>query len=124
MTAKFILREHGQGRYLIIFQTHSGQVLLTNEVHTDTDSALRGIDSLRHSARHAGNYETRTAENGELYFVVRNARGNVLGLSGMYPDAESLQKGIHLVKGNARGARLEDLTRKPAPARPRPVRLW
>ena len=124
MTSKFILREHGQGRYFIIFQTHSGQVLLTNEGHTDKDSALRSLESMRHSARHADNYETRTAENGEVYFVVKNARGKVLGLSEMYPDVESLQKGIHLVKGNARGARLEDLTKKVLPERPRPVKHW
>lgn len=111
MAAKFVLQQHGKDRYLILFQSHSGQVLLTSEVRYK-DVALRQIDATRVLARNKQNFELRTAEDGCSYFLIRNARGEVLALSDMYPDAETMLQGVHLVRSIARGAKLEDRTTK------------
>ena len=119
MAAKFILRQDGQSRFLVIFQTHSGQVLLTSEVHRHKDIALSQISATRTLAKNTKNYEQHTEAEGSSYFMIKNARGEVLALSNMYPDAASMLQGIKLVKMNARGARLEDLTVPQRPAKPR-----
>jgi uncharacterized protein YegP (UPF0339 family) len=116
LAAKFVLRQDGQDRYLIVFQTHSGQILLTSEVRYK-DIALSKISATRSLAQNQKNYMVHTAETGGSYFTIRNARGEVVALSDMYPDPESMLKGIDLVRRNARGARLEDLTVPP----PRPT---
>jgi uncharacterized protein YegP (UPF0339 family) len=115
MAAKFVIRQDGSDRYLIVLQTHSGQVVLTSEVHKYKDVALSRISAMRSLARNDKNYVLRTEESGACYFMIRNANGEILGLSDMYPDRESLEKAINLVKGIARGARLEDLTVPPTP---------
>jgi uncharacterized protein YegP (UPF0339 family) len=80
----------------------------------DKESALRKIDITRRLAHNSRNYELCTAENGSSYFLVRTAQGETLVYSAPYPDAESLQAAINLVKSNTRGARLEDLSQADA----------
>ena len=117
MAAKFVLREQGMGSYLILFQTHNGQVLLTSEVQKYKDIALRRIHALRQQARHEKNYELRTETVGFAYFVIKDERGEVLGLSDMFTDPESLQSAMNQARGYARVATFEDLTVPP----PRPA---
>jgi uncharacterized protein len=111
MSARYILQQIEKGQFRFNLTTHSGQVLLTSRVYTDKDSALRNISATRQLAHNEKNYELLVAENGQSYFIVRNARGEVLGQSEMYPDPASMRTAINRVKGNTRGARLEDLTK-------------
>ena len=75
MAAKFVLRQDGQSRFLILFQTHSGQVLLTSEVHRHKDIALSRISATRTLAKNTKNYEQHTEAEGSSYFMIKNARG-------------------------------------------------
>lgn len=86
----------------------------------DKESALRKIGITRCLARNSRNYELCKAENGSSYFLVRTAQGETLAYSACYPDAESLQAAINLVKSNTRGARLEDLAQDEASRQERP----
>lgn len=94
---------------------------MTSGLFMDKESALRKINTTRHLARKNKNYELRTAEDGSSYFHVKTAKGEALVYSARYPDVESLQTAINLVKSNNRGARLEDLTQDPAYLQERPV---
>ena len=114
MSARFVLERDPEGGFSFLFITHSGQVLLSSPVYTDKDRALRRISATRHMARNRQNYEIVTGANG-YYFLVRGKHGDVLGRSESFPDFASLEAGINLVRANAKGARLEDLTPLPAP---------
>jgi uncharacterized protein YegP (UPF0339 family) len=111
MTAKFVLHPDGKDRYLILLQTHSGQVLLTSEVQYK-DIALRRISATRSLARNDKIY-LLCSEGGSSYFAIKNAAGEILALSDMYPDEVSLREAINQVKRISHGARLEDLTLPP-----------
>lgn len=110
MSATYVLRKNLQGKFVFTFKTHDGQVLWTSPCYTDRDIALRSVSAARSLGRREANYELRTAENGQAYFVFKNTRNEVLGQSEMYPDAEGVRKGITLARARTRGARLEDLT--------------
>jgi hypothetical protein len=56
--------------------------------------------------------------------VLRNKQGELLGQSGMFPDLESLQKGIVVIRGTGHGARLEDQTPRLPTQAERPIKLW
>jgi uncharacterized protein YegP (UPF0339 family) len=114
MAAKFVLRQDGKDRYLILFQTHSGQVLLTNEARYK-DIALCQINATRTYAKNTRNYELHTSAEGWYYFTIKNKLGETLALSDTYSDPESMRQGINQVKGAIRGSRLEDLTIPPPP---------
>lgn len=114
MSSRYVLHEVCRGQYRFTLTTHTGQVLLTSGLLMDKESALRKIDITRRLARNTKNYELCTAENGSSYFLVRTAQGETLVYSACYPDAESLQAAINLVKSNTRGSRLEDLSQADA----------
>ena len=109
MSARFVLKRAPDGQFSFLFLTHSGQVLLTSPAYTDKERALRRISAARQMARNRHNYEIVTGANGSS-FLVRGKHGDVLGQSESFPDAQSLEAGINLVRANAKGARLEDLT--------------
>jgi uncharacterized protein YegP (UPF0339 family) len=110
MAATYLLKKNADGKFVFTLNTHAGEVLLTSVDYAEKDSALRSISAARRLAHNARNYELLTAENGLLYFVVRNARKEVIVRSDMYPDSECLRNAMDRVKGTTRGARLEDLT--------------
>ncbi len=120
MSSRYVLHEVSRGQYRFTLTSHTGQVLLTSGLHMDKESALRKIGITRCLARNSRNYELCKAENGSSYFLVRTAQGETLAYSACYPDAESLQAAINLVKSNTRGARLEDLAQDEASRQERP----
>ena len=110
MTATYVLRKNPEGTFVFTLNTHSGQVLLTSQVYTDKNVALRMVDTARSIARRQKSYELAEAEDGQAYFVLKNARQQVIGRSEMYPDSQSVLQGILQARANTHGARLEDLT--------------
>lgn len=121
MSSRYVLHEVSRGQYRFTLSTHTGQVLLTSGLLMDRESALRKINITRRLARNSRNYELCTAGDGSSYFLVRTAQGETLVSSACYPDAESLQAAINLVKSNTRGARFEDLSQAEANGQERPV---
>ena len=121
MSSRYVLHEVCRGQYRFTLTTHTGQVLLTSGLLMDKESALHKIDRTRRLAHNSRNYELCMAENGSSYFLVRTAQGETLVYSACYPDVESLQAAINLVKGNTRGARLEDLSQADANSQERAV---
>ena len=109
MSSRYVLKRRGDGKFTFTLQKHSGEVLLTSQVYNDKDSALRAIDTARRLAQREDNYELLRTDIGRIYFVLKNTRGEVIGKSREYIDAESSRQAINQAKANTRGARLEDL---------------
>jgi uncharacterized protein YegP (UPF0339 family) len=109
MAATYVLEQNKDGSFMFTLKAHDGQVLLTSQGYMDKVSALSRINSIRKIAGRDRNFEPRTAENGQPYFVFKNSHNEVIGQSEMYSDSQSVPKGIALVKSNARAARLKDL---------------
>jgi uncharacterized protein YegP (UPF0339 family) len=110
MTATFTLSKIGKSTYVFELKTHSGDVLMTSGLYPDKGIAIRDIDAARRLAHNDRNYEISTVGDGQSYFVVKNAKGEAIVQSEMFPDREAVLEFITQVKGKARGARLEDLT--------------
>jgi uncharacterized protein YegP (UPF0339 family) len=124
MSARDILQQEGQDGYRFTLVTHGGEVLLTSGLYTDKDTALRHISAARNLARRRGNYELLTADDGQVYFVLKNNRRGMLGQGGMFPDVASAEKGINAVRAHTYGARLEDQAPDPKKEQERSVKLW
>jgi uncharacterized protein YegP (UPF0339 family) len=110
MSSSYVLKRRRDGKFMFTLQTHYGKVLLTSHAYKDKDSALRAISVARQLAHREENYELLRTDIGLVYFVLKDARGEVIGQSRKYIDAESSRQGISLAKGKTNGARLEDLT--------------
>lgn len=73
-------------------------------------SALNGIESVRKNAADARRFEQRDAANGQPYFVLKAANGEIIGRSELYVAGQGVEIGVASVQTNAPTARVEDLT--------------
>ncbi len=73
-------------------------------------SAENGISSVKTNAPIDSRYDRKTATNGQFYFNLKAANGEVIGTSEMYTTSTARDNGIESVKQNAPGATVEDLT--------------
>jgi uncharacterized protein len=110
MASNYVLKRRRDGKFTFTLQTHYGKALLTSDAYKDKDSALHAINAARQLAHREENYELLRTEIGLVYFVLKNARGEVIGRSKTYSDADSSRQEIILAKTKTRGARLEDRT--------------
>jgi uncharacterized protein len=112
MTGRFVLKSTGKGKFSFNLQAGNWQNILSSESYTSKSAALNGIKSVRVNAKKDGNFERRTAKNGQPYFVLTANKREVIGKSEMYASTRNMEKGIASVKANATTAGFEDLTIK------------
>jgi uncharacterized protein YegP (UPF0339 family) len=61
MSARYVLKQEDKGQYRFTLITHSGQVLLTSDIYTDKDLAMRHISAARSFVRRGSHYEFLTS---------------------------------------------------------------
>ena len=79
-------------------------------MYNDRAAAENGIASVKANAKLDERFERKQSKNGEPYFVLKAANGQVIGKSEMYASNSSMEKGIASVKKNGPGAATKDLT--------------
>ena len=71
----------------------NGANVLTSEHYTTEAAALNGAFSAVDNGKNIAQYETRTASNGQSYFVLKGANGEIVGTSEMYATKASAERG-------------------------------
>jgi uncharacterized protein YegP (UPF0339 family) len=88
----------------------NGEIILTSERYKAKEGAENGIASVKANAPHAERYDRRASSNGQHYFVLKAANGEVIGTSELYTSAAGMENGIAAVKNDAPTAPIKDLT--------------
>ena len=101
MSAKFVVSKGVDSQYRFNLIAPNGQIILRSEPYGSKTGALNGIQTVRARAQNDGNYERRTASNGEPYFVLKALNGEVIGRSETYTSRFGMESGIAAVKHNA-----------------------
>ena len=110
MAAKFELKAAQGGKFVFNLKATNGQVILSSEIYESKKAAEKGIESVRKNAASEKRFEKREAKNGEQYFVLKAANGEIIGKSEMYKAMRSVDKGIASIQKNAQEARLVDIS--------------
>jgi len=110
MAAKFELKQGSSGQFMFNLKAGNGEVILTSELYKEKGSAEQGIDSVRANATDDSRFEHKTSKNGQPFFVLKAANGEIIGKSEMYSSASAMENGIASVKKNAPSAGLDDKT--------------
>lgn len=87
----------------------NGETILSGEGYKTKQSCQTGIASVKLNAPHDSRYEKKTASNGQFYFVLKAANGEIIGRSEMYTTMAARDNGISAVKRDAPNAPTEDL---------------
>ena len=109
MAGKFEMKTAANGKFLFNLKAGNGEVILTSQMYKSLAGAKRGIASVQKNAADAARFETKTAKNGELYFVLKAKNAQVIGQSETYPSEAVLKKGLASVQKNAVDAKIVEV---------------
>lgn len=108
MAAKFVITKSVGGQFHFSLKAGNGEIILSSQMYTAKASAEGGIASVKTNAVDDSRYERKESRNGEPYFVLKAANGEVLGRSEMYSSKSAMENGIASVKRNAAIATIND----------------
>jgi hypothetical protein len=101
MAGKFVIKAAANGKFVFNLKAGNGEVILTSQMYKSLAGAKRGIASVQRNAADAARFETKTAKNGEVYFVLKARNAQIIGQSETYPSEAVMKKGIASVQKNA-----------------------
>jgi len=96
--------------YFILRATGNNETILKSEMYRTKSGCSNGITSVKNNVPLDNRYDRLTAKNGQYYFNLKAANGEVIGTSELYNTTASRDHGIDLVKAQAPTAGTEDLT--------------
>jgi uncharacterized protein YegP (UPF0339 family) len=108
MAGKFEIKK-GKGGYRFNLKTSNGQIILSSEQYTTKSGAQTGIQSVKENSKRKGQFEERTAKNGQSYFVLKAKNGEIIGRSETYQSPSGRKNGMESVQKNGR-AKVDDKT--------------
>jgi len=109
--AEFEIKQSTDKQYYFRLQaTGNSKTILSSERYTTKNACREGVDSVKNNAPYDSRYDRKQASNGEYYFNLKAANGQVIGTSEMYTTAANRDNGIELVKAQAPLASVTDLT--------------
>jgi uncharacterized protein YegP (UPF0339 family) len=105
-----VQKSSANSQYYYRLKARNGENILNGEGYTTKQSCLNAIASVKTNAPFDNRYERRTASNGQYYFVLKAANGEIIGNSEMYTTSQARENGIDAVKRDAPNAPIEDLS--------------
>lgn len=110
-TAKFYLfKSDKNDEFYFHLKAGNGEIILRSEGYSAKHNCLNGIASVKNNSQEDDQYKRLTAKNGEYYFNLKAANGEVIGSSETYVSTQGRDGGIESVKRNSIIAEITDLT--------------
>ena len=109
MAKHFELRKSSNSQFYWSLHADNDKKILASEMYTTKQAALTGINSVKINSSLDARYDRRVAKNGQPYFVLKAANGEIVGTSEQYSSTEAMEDGIRAVKNVAGAAPTQDL---------------
>jgi uncharacterized protein YegP (UPF0339 family) len=110
MAGYYELKKAKNGEYFFNLLAGNGQGILKSEMYSSKSAALNGIASVQSNCGEAGQFESKTSNNGKAYFVLKAKNHQVIGQSQMYESESGCDNGMESVKTNGVSTQIKDLT--------------
>jgi uncharacterized protein YegP (UPF0339 family) len=75
-------------------QAANGEIVLQSEAYSSKSAALTGVESVRTNGRDAEAYEIVDSDNGQSFFHLVAANGEIIGVSEMYASHASAEAAV------------------------------
>lgn len=106
---KYLVKRSSNNQFYWVFNASNGEPIMKSEMYTTKQGCLSGVASSKTSIADS-NFQKMTSVNAKYYFNQRSTNYQVLGTSEMYNSGQACENGIAVVKREAPGAIIEDLT--------------
>ena len=107
---KFQIFNGTNNQFYYHLKANNGEKILSGEGYTSKAGCQNGIQSVKENSPYESKYRRHIATNGQYYFVLIGANGEVIGQSEMYLSTQGRDTGIETVKRDAKSAPIEYLT--------------
>jgi uncharacterized protein YegP (UPF0339 family) len=94
--------------FSFIFVDVSGKTVLKSENYKTKDSALNGIASVKKNCHNDVRYEPKEAKNGQLFFNLKAANGQIIGTSTMFNTHSDRDNALAQLKSDGPEAKVEE----------------
>ena len=108
MAAQYQMRVAANGQFYFNLTAENNKIVLTSEMYSAKSSAHDGIESVRANGPVEERYERRKSVDGQDYFVLKSANGEMIGQSEMYRSTAALENGLQAVMRVAEAAVVND----------------
>lgn len=105
-----VFRSTSNQEFYYRLKARNGENILSGEGYTTKQSCLNGIRSVKTNSQYDFRYEDKTSVNGQYYFNLKAANGEIIGTSEMYTTSSARDNGKAAVKKVAPGAGIEELS--------------
>jgi uncharacterized protein YegP (UPF0339 family) len=105
---KFVIRKKANGEFHFDFTDKSGKVILSSYGYTRKTTYINGIEAVRRNSMDHTKFNCKKSPNSESYFNLKSSNGKIIGVSQVFEDKVSLDKGMESVKYKAQDALIED----------------
>ncbi len=109
MAKHFEVHKSSNAKFYWSLHADNDQKILASEMYSTKQAALSGINSVKTNSANDARYDRRIAKNGQPYFVLKAANGEVIGTSEQYSSNEAMEGGIRSVKSVGPSAPIQDL---------------
>jgi len=75
-------------------QAANGEIVLQSEAYSSKTAALKGVDSVRTNGGDGASYEVVETENGQAYFHLVAANGEIIGVSEIYSSKSNADAAV------------------------------
>lgn len=97
-SAYFETFEGNDGQFYFHLMAANGENVLRSEGYSTLAKAEAGAQSVLANGHDKRNFELRAAQNGDVYFVVKAANGEVIGTSELYASKSNAERGATTVR--------------------------
>ncbi len=108
---KFQIYRGDNDRYYFRLMALNGKIILSSEGYVGKAGCENGIASVKENTLIDARYRRKTSADGQHYFNLVAANGEVIGTSETYDTTLGMEAGIATVKRTALLVQVEDATR-------------
>lgn len=95
------------GKYYFNLMAGNGENVLRSQGYTTLRSAQNGVESVLANGNDKRRFDVLVAQNGEHYFNLKAANGEIIGTSELYVSKSNAERGARTVRALVRLARAE-----------------
>lgn len=109
---KFVINKNTSGEFQFDFIDKKNKVILSSGGYTRKLMCIKGIESVKKNSQDSVKFFRKTTLTSETYFNLKAFNGKIIGVSKMFKDRFSRDKGIECLKKKAPNAIIEDRSKQ------------
>ena len=109
MSGYYEIKNTTSGKPMFNLKAGNHEIILTSQSYESKEAAMNGIASVRKNGPLEASFEKKVAVDGQTFFVLKAANGQVIGKSELYTSEQGRDNGIASVMRNCVSEKVVEL---------------